>query len=126
MYRSEKKIIKKSLPILARLKRKRGAFRVCSYRNRRKAVEGDILFIEKLQVEDGEKITFDKVMALSDGEKMTVGAPYVEGATVAANVIKSGNVKKILVMPYKSKKNEKKKKGHRQPYTKVQIEKING
>ena len=91
-----------------------------------KVTEGDILFIEKLQVEDGEKITFDKVMALSDGEKMTVGTPYVEGATVAANVIKSGKGKKILVMTYKSKKNEKKKKGHRQPYTKVQIEKING
>ena len=91
-----------------------------------KVTEGDILFIEKLGVEDGEKVTFDKVMALSDGEKITVGAPYVEGATVTANVIKSGKGKKILVMTYKSKKNEKKKQGHRQPYTKVQIEKING
>lgn len=91
-----------------------------------KVTEGDILFIEKLGVEDGEKVTFDKVMALSDGEKTTVGAPYVEGANVTANVIKSGKGKKILVMTYKAKKNEKKKKGHRQPYTKVQIEKING
>ena len=91
-----------------------------------KVTEGDILFIEKLGVEDGEKVTFDKVMALSDGEKTTVGAPYIEGATVTANVIKSGKGKKILVMTYKPKKNEKKKKGHRQPYTKVQIEKING
>ena len=91
-----------------------------------KVTEGDILFIEKLGVEDGEKVTFDKVMALSDGEKTTVGAPYIESATVTANVIKSGKGKKILVMTYKPKKNEKKKKGHRQPYTKVQIEKING
>ena len=91
-----------------------------------KVTEGDILFIEKLGVEDGEKVTFDKVMALSDGEKTTVGAPYIEGATVTANVIKSGKGKKILVMTYKPKKNEKKKKCHRQPYTKVQIEKING
>ena len=91
-----------------------------------KVTEGDILFIEKLGVEDGEKVTFDKVMALSNGEKTTVGAPYVDGATVTANVIKSGKGKKILVMTYKAKKNEKKKKGHRQPYTKVQIEKING
>ena len=91
-----------------------------------KVTEGDILFIEKLGVEDGEKVTFDKVMALSDGEKTTVGAPYVEGAAVTANVIKSGKGKKIYVMTYKPKKNEKKKKGHRQPYTKVQIEKING
>jgi len=91
-----------------------------------KVTEGDVLFIEKLNVEDGEKVTFDKVMALSDGEKITVGAPYVEGATVTANVIKSGKAKKILVMTYKSKKNEKKKQGHRQPYTKVQIEKISG
>ena len=91
-----------------------------------KVTEGDILFIEKLGVEDGEKVTFDKVMAVSEGEKTTVGAPYIEGATVTANVIKSGKGKKIYVMTYKPKKNEKKKKGHRQPYTKVQIEKING
>ena len=91
-----------------------------------KVTEGDILFIEKLGVEDGEKVTFDKVMAVSEGEKTTVGAPYVEGATVTANVIKSGKGKKIYVMTYKPKKNEKMKKGHRQPYTKVQIEKING
>ena len=91
-----------------------------------KVSEGDVVFVEKLGVAEGEKVTFDKVMAVSDGEKTTVGAPYVEGAAVTANVIKSGKGKKILVMTYKSKKNEKKKQGHRQPYTKVQIEKING
>ena len=88
----------------------------------------DVMIAEhnELGVEDGEKVTFDKVMALSDGEKTTVGAPYIESATVTAHVIKSGKGKKVLVMTYKPKKNEKKKKGHRQPYTKVQIEKING
>lgn len=91
-----------------------------------KVAEGDILFIEKLNAEDGADITFDKVMAVSNSGKTTVGAPYIEGAAVTAKVIKSGKAKKILVMTYKSKKNEKKKKGHRQPYTKVQIEKISG
>ena len=91
-----------------------------------KVTEGDILFIEKLGVEDGEKVTFDKVLALSNGESLKVGTPYVEGAAVTANVVKSGKGKKILVMTYKAKKNEKKKKGHRQPYTKIQIEKISG
>jgi len=91
-----------------------------------KVTEGDILFIEKLGVEDGEKVAFDKVLALSNGESLKVGTPYVEGAAVTANVVKSGKGKKILVMTYKAKKNEKKKKGHRQPYTKIQIEKISG
>ncbi len=91
-----------------------------------KVTEGDILFIEKLGVEDGEKVTFDKVLALSNGESLKVGTPYVEGAAVTANVVKNGKGKKILVMTYKAKKNEKKKKGHRQPYTKIQIEKITG
>ena len=90
-----------------------------------KVTEGDILFIEKLGVEDGEKVTFDKVMALSEGEKTTVGAPYVEGATVSAKVVKNGKAKKITVMTYKPKKNEKRKLGHRQPYTKVEIAAIN-
>ena len=85
--------------------------------------EGDVLFVEKLDAEDTVK--FDKVLAVSNGENTTLGTPYVESASVSANVIKSGKGKKILVMTYKSKKNEKKKQGHRQPYTKVQIEKIN-
>ena len=88
-----------------------------------KVSEGDVIFVEKLGVEDGAEYTFDKVLAIG-GDTFTVGAPYVEGATVAAKVVKSGRGKKIYVFKYKAKKNEKKKIGHRQPYTKVQIQTI--
>ena len=87
---------------------------------------GDVLFIDKLDVNEGETVTFDCVKALSDGETLKVGTPNVEGATVTANVLKNGKGKKIYVLKYKSKKNEKKKIGHRQPYTKVEITAING
>ena len=90
-----------------------------------KVSEGDVVFVEKLGVEEGEKVTFDKVLCLS-GESLTVGTPYVAGATVVANVVKNGKSKKIDVIKYKAKKNEKKKIGHRQDYTKIQIEKIEG
>ncbi len=90
-----------------------------------KVSEGDVVFVEKLGVEEGEKVTFDKVLCLS-GESLTVGTPYVSGASVVANVVKNGKSKKIDVIRYKSKKNEKKKIGHRQDYTKIQIEKIEG
>ena len=89
-----------------------------------KVNEGDIIFVEKLDVNEGETVTFDKVMALSTGDDFKVGAPTVEGAKVEANVVKNGKGKKIYILKYKSKKNEKKKMGHRQPYTKVQITKI--
>ena len=89
-----------------------------------KVNEGDIIFVEKLDVNEGETVTFDKVMALSTGDDFKVGTPIVEGAKVEANVVKNGKAKKIYVMKYKSKKNEKKKIGHRQPYTKVEITKI--
>ena len=88
-----------------------------------KVSEGDVIFVEKLGVEDGAEYTFDKVLAIG-GDTFTVGAPYVEGATVTAKVVKSGRGKKIYVFKYKAKKNEKKKIGHRQAYTKVRIEKI--
>ena len=90
-----------------------------------KVAEGDVIFVEKLGVAEGEKVTFDKVLALS-GETLSVGTPYVAGATVVANVVKNGKGKKIDVIKYKAKKNEKKKIGHRQLYTKIQIEKIEG
>ena len=83
--------------------------------------ENDIIFVEKLEVNEGDTIVFDRVMALSTGESFEVGTPVVEGAKVTAKVLKNGKSKKIYVMKYKSKKNEKKKMGHRQPYTKVQI-----
>ena len=89
-----------------------------------RVAEGDVIFIEKLDVEAGETVKFDKVLAVIDGENTVFGAPVIDGATVSANVVKNGKAKKIYVMTYKSKKNEKKKIGHRQPYTKVQIGKI--
>ncbi len=91
-----------------------------------KVCEGDIVFIEKLDVNAGDTVTFDRVKAVSVGSEFKVGAPTVEGAVVTAKVVANGKGKKIYVMKYKSKKNEKKKIGHRQPYTKVQIEAIQG
>ena len=88
-----------------------------------KVAEGEVIFVEKLGVAEGEKVVFDKVLCVS-GENLSVGTPYVEGATVVANVLKNGKSKKIDVIKYKAKKNEKKKIGHRQDYTKIQIEKI--
>ena len=83
--------------------------------------EGDIIFVEKLEVNEGDTIVFDRVKALSNGQSFEVGTPVIEGAKVTAKVLKNGKSKKIYVMKYKSKKNEKKKMGHRQPYTKVEI-----
>jgi len=85
--------------------------------------EGDVLFIEKLEAE-GE-ITFDKVVMVGGDGSVKVGAPYVDGASVKATLIKNGKAKKITVFTYKPKKHIKKKQGHRQPYSKVQIEAIN-
>lgn len=90
-----------------------------------KVSEGDVIFIEKLEVTEGDSVTFDKVLVVADGENVTVGAPLVQGATVTAKVEKQGKAKKIYVFKMKRKKNERKKKGHRQPFTKVTIEKIN-
>ena len=89
-----------------------------------KVNEGDVIFVEKLDVAEGDKVTFDKVLAVADDNGIKTGKPVVEGASVTASVVKNGKAKKIYVMTYKSKKNEKRKMGHRQPYTKVQIEKI--
>ena len=91
-----------------------------------KVNEGDIIFVEKLDVAEGDTVVFDRVKAISTGDDFKVGAPVVEGATVTAKVISNGKGKKIYVIKYKAKKNEKKKIGHRQPYTKVQIVSIQG
>ncbi len=91
-----------------------------------KVNEGDIVFIEKLDANEGDTVTFDCVKAVSVGSEFKVGAPTVEGAVVTAKVVANGKGKKIYVMKYKAKKNEKKKIGHRQPYTKVQILSIQG
>lgn len=86
--------------------------------------EGDTLFIEKLDVNAGDSVVFDQVLAIVDGENTKFGTPVVEGAKVDAKVVKNGKGKKIDIIRYKSKKNEKKHIGHRQPYTKVEITKI--
>ena len=86
--------------------------------------EGDVLYIEKLEAKAEETVKFDQVLAVLDGENSKVGAPVVEGASVEAKVVKNGKAKKIVVFTYKPKKNEKRKMGHRQPYTKVEITKI--
>jgi len=90
-----------------------------------KVSEGDVVFIEKLDAEEGATVKFDKVLVVG-GESTVIGAPVVEGASVDAEVLQQGKGKKIIVFKYKPKKGEKTKQGHRQPYTKVQIKKING
>ncbi|KOP83593.1 50S ribosomal protein L21 [Cytobacillus praedii] len=89
-----------------------------------KVEEGQTIYIEKLNAEAGETVTFDKVLFVG-GDSVKVGSPVVAGATVTAKVEKQGRQKKIIVFKYKAKKNYHKKQGHRQPYTKVVIEKIN-
>ena len=91
-----------------------------------KVQEGDIVFLEKLGAEVGENVKFDKVTVISKDEGIVVGAPYVDGALVEASVIKNAKAKKVLVFKYNAKKNYRRRQGHRQPYTKVQINKING
>lgn len=89
-----------------------------------KVQEGDVVFIEKLDVEDGAAVTFDKVLAVSSEGNITFGKPLVVNASVAAKVLGQGKEKKIIVFKYKAKKGYRNKTGHRQPYTKVQIDKI--
>ena len=89
-----------------------------------KVAQGDTLFIEKLPNEAGETVTFDKVLAVLDGDKATFGTPVVAGASVEATVVKNGKGKKIMVFKYKPKKNYRRRQGHRQPYTKVEITKL--
>ena len=86
--------------------------------------EGDEIFVEKLAVNADDTVTFDKVIAVNNDSALTVGAPYVAGASVEAKVIKNGKSKKITVFTYKPKKSSSRKMGHRQPYTKVQITEI--
>lgn len=86
-----------------------------------KVEAGQEIYIEKLDVEADAKVVFDKVLAVGGDDGIKVGSPYVKGAKVNAKVIKNGKAKKITVFTYKPKKNEKRKMGHRQPYTKVSI-----
>lgn len=86
--------------------------------------EGDILKIEKLNVASGEKFMFEEVLAVSKDGDVKFGSPVVEGAKVEATVLEEGRGKKVIVFKYKPKKDYRKKQGHRQPYTKVKIDKI--
>jgi len=89
-----------------------------------KVQEGDTVFFEKLDAEEGKKVNFDKVILVSDDKKVEVGSPYVAGAKVEGKVVSHGRGKKIVVFKYKAKKNERKTQGHRQDYTKVEITSI--
>jgi large subunit ribosomal protein L21 len=90
-----------------------------------KVQEGDIVFVDRLEnLEEGSKVTFDRVLLVSDDKKVTIGQEVVKGAKVEATVVGHGKSKKIVVFKYKAKKNYRRTQGHRQPYTKVQIEKI--
>ncbi|MGM0395476.1 MAG: 50S ribosomal protein L21 [Bacillota bacterium] len=91
-----------------------------------KVQEGDVVFVEKLNAEEGESVNFDKVLLMSNDSGITPGKPFIEGAKVEGKVLAHGKSKKIVVFKYKAKKNVKKKQGHRQPFTKVQIDKIVG
>ena len=89
-----------------------------------KVSEGDVVFFEKLDAEEGKKVTFDNVVLVSNNKKVEVGTPYVKGVKVEGKVVSHGKGEKILVYKYKAKKNYRRTQGHRQPYTKVEITKI--
>lgn len=86
--------------------------------------EGDVITVEKLNVSAGDDITFDKVLLLNDGEKVQVGTPIVESAKVFGTVVENGKGEKVIIFKYKSKKDYRKKQGHRQPYTMIKIESL--
>ena len=89
-----------------------------------KVAQGDVLFVEKLEANEGDVVTLDQVLAVAGENGLTVGSPVVEGATVTAKVVAQGKAKKVIVFKYKRKKDYRRKNGHRQPYTKIVIEKI--
>mgnify|MGYP005776358137 CR=1 FL=1 len=89
-----------------------------------KVAEGDVVFIEKLDNEADDTVKFDQVLAILDGDKATFGTPVVEGASVEAKIVKNGKGKKVRIFKYNAKKGYRRRQGHRQPYTKVEIGKI--
>lgn len=91
-----------------------------------KVSEGDEIIIEKLEVEENSSVTFEEVLAIIDGDDAKIGTPKVEGAKVTATVVKNGKGPKIRIFKYKHKTNYRRRQGHRQPFTKVKIEKIEG
>jgi len=90
-----------------------------------KAEEGETLQIEQLDIEEGEEVAFEKVLAFSNDEGFKAGQPYLEGVIVKGRVVENARDEKVVVFKYKPKKNYRKKQGHRQPYSKVVIEEIN-
>ena len=97
---------------------------IINWRKQYRVQEGDVIYVEKLNAEVDSTIELTEVLAVSNGEALTVGAPVVEGAKVVAKVAAQGKAKKVTVFKYKPKKDYRKKTGHRQPYTKLVIEKI--
>jgi large subunit ribosomal protein L21 len=91
-----------------------------------KVQQGDVLYIEKLVANEGDVVSFDRVLAVSGDNGLVLGTPVISGASVSAKVEKHGKDKKIIVYKYKAKKNYRRKQGHRQPYTKIVIDAING
>ena len=90
-----------------------------------KVQNGDVIFVEKLGIEAEENVTFDKVIAVGEDDSIKVGAPYVKGAKVEGKVLRNAKAKKVVVFTYRPKKGSKRKLGHRQPYSKVEITGIN-
>lgn len=88
--------------------------------------KGDVVYVEKLNANEGETVDLSKVLLVSSGDGLKIGKPYVEGAKVKATVLEHGKGKKIIIFKYKPKKDYRKKQGHRQPYTKLKIEEIVG
>lgn len=89
-----------------------------------RVTEGDAILVEKLDAAAEEQVILDKVLLVSNGDSVTVGTPTVDGAKVQAKVVNQGKAKKVIVYKFKAKKNYRRKQGHRQPYTKLLIEKI--
>ncbi|MBE3573836.1 MAG: 50S ribosomal protein L21 [Firmicutes bacterium] len=89
-----------------------------------RVTEGQSLRVERLEAEPGAQVTLDRLLVLGEGADVKIGTPYVEGARVTARVLEQGKGRKILVLRYKPKKNERRRRGHRQPYTRILIEKI--
>ena len=91
-----------------------------------KVAEGDEVIVEKLEVGEGEKVTFEEVLTIVDGDDVKIGQPTVSGAKVTGSVVKNGKGPKIRIFKFKHKTNYRRRAGHRQPFTKVKIEKIEG
>jgi len=88
--------------------------------------EGDVITVEKLNVEDGANVELDKVLILGEGSDIQVGSPYIQGAKIMGRVVENGKAKKVVIFKYKSKKDYRKKQGHRQPYTMIEILSLDG